>query len=190
MTTNPRHIIQSFFHGLGSDAFMAAHWPAKAYHEAGEPGRLPPVFQAPILHDLELLARVYRGPTFYFSGEGLVLQPVDRPPMDLYRAGCALYFGDVAPFVRGSRIFLNALESELGVAPGCTRMGVFAAPRDDGAATQYDTNDVFSVQLSGEKAFYVAPVKEVPNPAGMQYSTNTTPRPFHYPQMTAGFPDP
>ena len=190
MTTKQRHIIQSFFSALGSDDFMAQCWPGTAHHEDGVPARLPPVFQAPVLNDFEMLASVYQGPAFYFAGEGSVLQPVNRPPLELYRAGCTLYFGDVAPFVRGSRIFLGALESELGVAPGSTRMGVFASPQDDGAAVHYDTNDVFSIQLAGEKKFNIAPVKEVVNPAGMQYSTNTTPRPFHYPQMSAGFPDP
>ena len=190
MTTNKKHIIQSFFSSLGSDAFMAEHWPGVAHHEDGDPARLPPIFQAPVLNDFEMLANIYRGPAFYFAGEGSVLQPANRPPLELYRSGCTIYFGDVAPFVRGSRIFLGALESELGVAPGSARMGVFASPRDDGAAAHYDTNDVFSIQLSGDKKFYIAPVKEVVNPTGMQYSTNTTPRPFHYPQMSAGFPDP
>ena len=190
MTTNQRHIIQSFFSTLGSDGFMAQCWPGTAHHEDGGPARLPPIFKAPVLNDLEMLASVYRGPAFFFAGAGSVLQPVNRPPLELYRAGCTLYFGDVAPFVRGSRIFLGALESELGVAPGSARMGVFASPRDDSAAAHYDTNDVFSIQLAGRKKFNIAPVKEVVNPAGMEYSTNTTPRPFHYPQMSAGFPDP
>lgn len=185
-----RNIIQNFFGSLGSDAFMSGHWPRNAYHEHGDVRRLPPLFQAPILKDLETLSRIYRGPGFYFAGEGSTLLPLDRPAIELYRAGHTVYFGDVAPFIRGSRIFLAALEEELGVTPGCARMGVFASPQNNGAAVDYDTKDVFSIQLAGQKKFNIAPVKELANPAGMQYSTNTTPRPIHYPQMAAGFPDP
>jgi hypothetical protein len=190
MTDNIRNIIQSFFGSLGSDAFMGEYWPRIAYHEHGEVHRMPPVFQAPLLTDLETLSRIYRGPGFYFAGEGSMLRPLDRPALELYRTGHTVYFGDVAPFIRGSRIFLGALEAELGVNPGCARMAVFASPQNDGAAVHYDTNDVFSVQLAGQKQFNIAPVKELVNPTGMQYSTNTTPRPYHYPQMAAGFPDP
>ena len=188
--SNRRHIIQSFFSSLGGDEFMSRYWPGEPYHEDGDPERLPPVFQAPVLNDFEMLANVYRGPAFFFSGQGSVLQPVNRPPLELYRAGHTVNLGDVAPFIRGSRIFLGALEAELGVAPGCARMGVFASPQDDSAAPRYDSNDVFTVQLAGDRKINIAPVEEVQNPAGKQYSTNTTPRPFHYPQMPAGFPDP
>lgn len=190
MANRQRHIIQSFFGSLGSDAFMAQHWPTVPYHENGDPARLPPVFQAPILNDFEMLAQVYRGPAFYSSDESALPRPIDRPPLELYRAGCTLHFGDVAPFVRGSRIFLGAFESELGVTPGSARMSVLASPGSNGGPAHYDTNDVFSVQLAGQREFHAAPAKVVPNPTGMQYAVNTAPRPYHYPQMTAGFPDP
>ena len=190
MTDNIRNIIQNFFGSLGSDAFMSEYWPRIAYHEDGDVHRLPPVFQAPLLTELETLSRIYRGPGFYFAGEGSTLRPLDRPALELYQSGHTVYFGDVAPFIRGSRIFLGVLEEELGVTPGCARMAVFASPQNDGAAVHYDTNDVFSIQLAGQKRFNIAPVKELANPTGMQYSTSTTPRPFHYPQMSAGFPDP
>lgn len=183
-------IIQQFFSGSNRDAFMSEYWPRKAFHEHGSVQRLPPIFSAPILRDFESLARVYRGPGFFFAGEGSVLRPLEGPALDAYRAGHTVYFGDVAPFVRGSRIFLAALEKELGVTPGCARLGVFASPKNDGAAVHYDTNDVFSVQLHGNKKFNIAPVKELSNPTGMQYSRGTAPRPFHYPQMQLGFPDP
>ena len=103
MTTNQRHIIQSFFSALGSDDFMTQRWPGTAHHEDGNLSRLPPVFQAPVLNDFEMLASVYRGPAFFFAGAGSVLQPVNRPPLELYRAGCTLYVGEIAPGGRGSR---------------------------------------------------------------------------------------
>ena len=190
MSNTATALVEQFFGSLGRDGFFERFWPRTAYSEPGDPNRLPAVFRAPLLQEFEKLATHYRGPCFFFDGAGSMMRPLERPALEMYRAGHTIYLGDVAPFIKGSRIFLRELETELGVTPGCSRFGVFASPRNDGAAVHYDTNDVFSIQLRGQKKFNIAPVKELVNPTGMQYSRGTAPRPFHYPQMRSGFPDP
>ncbi len=185
-----RPIIDGLFNVLTASKFIADFWPNRAVHTHGNVTRLPSVFSSELLGDFTALAQRYRGPAFYFDAENGVMRPVDRPPLQLYRSGRTIYFGDVEPFIDGVTVFLREFEQELGVNPGCARMGVFASPQNDGATIHYDTNEVFSIQLIGSKQFHIAPLKELSYPAGLQYSTSTAPEKLHYPQMQNGFPDP
>jgi hypothetical protein len=183
-------VVEGFFAELGASRFFSEYWPGTPCQEHGDPDRLHALFRSPLLADFEALAQNYRGPTFYFAREASAMRPIDRPPAQLYREGRTIYFGNVEPFIHGASEFLRGLERELGVKPGCARIGVFASPQDDGATIHYDTNDVFSIQIKGDKQFNIAPVKELSYPAGTQYSQGTAPLRYHYPQMQHGFPDP
>ena len=190
MPDHPSPILQRLFQGVGASTFLEDSWPQKTFHQHGNASRLPPLFKSPLLKDIQALASQYRGPTFYFAGESGAMRPIDRPALQLYRDGRTIYFGNVEPFVEGATAFLRAFERELGVNPGCARIGVFASPQNDGATTHYDTNEVFSIQIAGNKKFHIAPLAELSYPAGMQYSRATKPEKSHFPQMQNGFPDP
>jgi hypothetical protein len=83
----------------------------------------------------------------------------------------------------------GGLERNLGIPPETARIGVFASPPGDGASCHYDTEDVISIQLTGSKAFHVAPVGEVPYPLGMRYSPGSAPDADLYPQVAGRFPE-
>jgi hypothetical protein len=66
---------------------------------------------------------------------------------------------------------------------------VWASPKDDGAATHFDGEDVFSIQLAGSKRFEVAPMTEYAYPFGPQFAPGAMAFDDMYPQLNHGFPD-
>jgi len=110
-------------------------------------------------------------------------------PKTLFNMGLTVYLDNIQPCLPKSPLVLQALERNLGIPPGTARIGAFASPPGDGAACHYDTEDVISIQLTGSKAFHVAPVEEVRYPVGMQYSPGSAPYTDLYPQVAGRFPE-
>jgi len=110
-------------------------------------------------------------------------------PKTLFDMGLTDYLDNIQPCLPTSPLVLQALERNLGIPPGTARIGAFASPPGDGAACHYYTEDMISIQLTGSKAFHVAPVEQVRYPIGMQYSPGAAPYSDLYPQVAGHFPD-
>lgn len=155
------------------------------------PARLPAPLRHAALNDVHALAQVYRGRLAFTSGpkspDMAAAEKVSA--RTLWQMGLTVYFNDITPYVPGLDGMLRQIETELGVRAGCARCGAFASPPGDGLACHYDAEEVISIQLRGRKRFYLAPVSELPQPYGMQYSPGCAPYDELYPQVAQRFPD-
>lgn len=171
--------------------FLSDHWPERTFVAHGDPARLPAFLRAPELASVEALSRHYRGGPLRFT-QGRRYQKMVRldqvDAMGLYRMGLTLQFEDIAPVVQGTAAALRQLEYELGINPGAARISAFASPVEDGLGVHFDAQDIFSIQLTGQKRFHIAPVEELQFPCGVQFVPGSEPFDELYPQAGGGFP--
>jgi hypothetical protein len=176
---------------LPARQFLREYWPERSYSAHGPLSRLPAVFSSRELSSFRSLVSNYQGWLGFGRGAqgGRMISVQQVNPAHLYEMGLSIYLPDIAPGVPGADAFLRALESELGVGPGCARMTVWASPQGDGAPTHFDGEDVFSVQLAGTKRWELAPMREYSFPVGPQYGPGAPITDDMYPQLERGFPD-
>ncbi len=184
-------MLDTLLKPLDTDRFFSDYWPDRTYASHGKPARLPALFRSDVLADFSNLAREYRGRLLITRGRNSpYMIPADSSSAEaLFGMGLTVYMDDIAPLLPAAADALAELEADFGIAPGTARIGAFASPTADGVAPHYDVEDVISIQLQGTKKFYVAPVEEVPYPAGMQYSPGDDPEDELYPQISGAFPD-
>ena len=184
-------VLESFIAPLTTEQFFAGYWPERVYASHGDLDRLPGMFRSPVLRDLETLSGHYHGRVLFTRGRhSPFMVPAENGcPKTLFDMGLTVYLDNIQPCLPKSPLVLQALERNLGISPGTARIGAFASPPGDGAACHYDTEDVISIQLTGSKAFHVAPVEEVRYPVGMQYSPGSAPYTDLYPQVAGRFPE-
>jgi len=184
-------VLESFIAPLTAEQFFAGYWPERVYASHGDLDRLPGMFRSPVLRDLETLSGHYHGRVLFTRGRhSPFMVPAENGcPKTLFNMGLTVYLDNIQPCLPKSPLVLQALERNLGISPGTARIGAFASPPGDGAACHYDTEDVISIQLTGSKAFHVAPVEEVRYPVGMQYSPGSAPYTDLYPQVAGRFPE-
>lgn len=172
--------------------FLAQHWPDRAYVAHGSPGRLPAALRAPELQSVEALAAKYRGPMAFgnATASSRTVGIEHASPALLVRMGLSLYVPDVVALVPALGALLRELEQELGAPPGSARIGAFAASPGNGVSCHFDAEEVFSIQLHGEKRFHIAKARDIEQPWGMQFNPGDPCFDDLYPQVPAGFPDP
>ena len=184
-------VLESFIAPLTAEQFFAGYWPERVYASHGDLERLPGMFRSPVLRDIESLSTNYHGRVLFTRGRhsSFMVPAENGCPKTLFNMGLTVYLDNIQPCLPKSPLVLQALERNLGIPPGTARIGAFASPPGDGAACHYDTEDVISIQLTGSKAFHVAPVEEVRYPVGMQYSPGSAPYTDLYPQVNGRFPE-
>ena len=184
-------VLESFIAPLTTEEFFSAYWPERVYASHGDLERLPGMFRSPVLQDIDTLSGHYHGRVLFTRGrQSSFMVPAENGcPKTLFDMGLTVYLDNIQPCLPKSPLVLQALERNLGISPGTARIGAFASPPGDGAACHYDTEDVISIQLTGSKAFHVAPVEQVRYPIGMQYSPGAAPYSDLYPQVAGNFPD-
>jgi hypothetical protein len=171
--------------------FLGGRWPERHFCVHRKFSDLPAALRGEELGGLDGLARHYRGPAAF--GRGAVDTRTfnsDAHPAHLFRLGYTVYLYDIAASVRGLPVWLAALERDLGVPVGSSKIGAFASPLGDGLPIHFDADDVISVQLSGSKTFEIAPVEGLRFPVGQQFGPGMLPDDELYPQATGGFPKP
>ena len=104
--------------------------------------------------------------------------------------GVSLYLPDLVDCLPGLAPLLRKLEQELGAPPGTARIGAFAAARGNGLTCHMDAEEVFSIQLVGEKRFHIATAPDIESPWGIQFNPGEPCDDDLYPQVGGGFPDP
>lgn len=186
-----RPALDGLLGAAGASAFLDGRWPERqhAVHRTVE--ALPAPLRVPALAGLDALAAHYRGPVTFGRGtRDARTAGADCDAAHLFRLGLSVYLPDVDACIPLLRPWLQALESDLGLPPGCTRIGAFASPRGDGVACHFDADDVISIQLAGRKTFAIAPVEGLRYPLGRQFGPGMVPGDELYPQAGAGFPQP
>src|ERR1700677_2941450 len=184
-------ILGSLLGEEGSRTFLAAHWPERHFHMHGPISRLPAILRCAELQSLDELAHRYTGPVAFGRGSTDTRTiNADTHASHLFKLGFTVYLSDIAAILAGGKAWLAALERELGVVAGCSKIGAFASPSGDGLPCHFDADDVISIQLSGSKTFEVAKGDDLPFPVGRQFGPNMLPADELYPQATQGFPRP
>jgi ribosomal protein L16 Arg81 hydroxylase len=172
--------------------FLDRYWPARHFATHGRLERLPPVFRAAELANLQTLAARHAGSVTF--GKGTLspgtIEIRGVPATSLYDMGMTVHLSHVEQHLPALAATLRQLEQELGLPAGCARASVFASPQADGVSCHFDAEDVFSIQLRGSKRFHVAPVEELRNPIGIQFGPRMPLFDDIYPQAAAGFPRP
>jgi hypothetical protein len=184
-------ILASLFGPEEGQVFIQARWPERNFHVHGPVERLPSVLRCPELRGLDALARRYTGAVAF--GRGSIdarTMSADANACNLFKLGFTVYLSDIAAILPEGRVWLLALERELGVVAGCSKIGAFASPRGDGLPRHFDGEDVISVQLEGSKTFDIAKVDPLAFPVGRQFGPNMLPSDELYPQAGGGFPCP
>jgi Cupin superfamily protein len=183
--------LAALFGTNGVRDFLGGYWPERHFCIQRKFSDLPAVLRSDELGGLNGLARHYRGPAAF--GRGAVDTRTfnsDAHPAHLFRLGYTVYLYDIAASVPGVPTWLAALERDLGVPGGSSKIGAFASPLGDGLPIHFDADDVISVQLSGSKTFEIAPVEGLRFPVGQQFGPGMLPGDELYPQASAGFPKP
>lgn len=185
-------IIDSLFTPRSTALSLRETWPELALSAHGPLERLPPYLRSETLRSFAHLAARYHGRISFgnaATGTGTAVA-YDVPATLLRQMGLSLYLPDLAACVPGTDDFLRALEQELGAQSGSARIGAFAAAVHNGVTSHYDAEEVISVQLEGSKRFYIAPMREIRFPYGMQFGPGYEAFDDLYPQMDAGVPRP
>ena len=103
----------------------------------------------------------------------------------LYETGFTLYFHSLdSPRLSE---WTAALDEELGLVPGATRVSAFASRRGLGLKAHYDANVNFVCQAAGVKRWRIAPNTHVKNPT-VGYAVGNTPSPQQAAEAPDGFP--
>lgn len=190
--TNTTPILAALFSPYPAADFLRLHWPDKAFAAHGSPQRLPSVLRVPELQSLEALAAKYRGRLSFGNAttSSRTVGIENTNPASLLRMGLSLYMVDIVLMVPALAEMLRQLERELGAPTGTARIGAFAAPPSNGVTCHFDAEEVFSIQLQGEKRFHIAKASEIEQPWGMQFNPGDPCFDDLYPQVPTGFPDP
>ena len=190
--TNPTPILAALFSPHPAADFLRLHWPDEAFAAHGSPQRLPPALRVPELQSVEALAAKYRGRLSFGNAttSSRTIGIENTNPASLLRMGLSLYMVDIAAMIPALGELLRQLERELGAPTGSARIGAFAAPPANGVTCHYDAEEVFSIQLQGEKRFHIAKAPDIEQPWGMQFNPGDPCFDDLYPQVAAGFPDP
>lgn len=183
-------LVKNLFAPYSKTTFLSEYWPDQALSAHGNLDRLPDYLRSDALRSFAKLAARYHGNiTFGNAATGnRTAIAKDVPATLLRQMGLSLYLPDLAAYVPGTEEFLRGLELELGAQPGTARIGAFAAAVHNGVTSHFDAEEVISVQLEGEKRFYITPMREIPYPYGMQFGPGYASFDDLYPQIAAGIP--
>lgn len=190
MATPP--LFDTLFSSLPAPNFLQAYWPDRACWSDGSPERLPEPLRHPLLRSIDALTAGYRGRVSFGNartGSRTVAVEHINPGM-LLKMGLSLYLPEIERLIPGLTALLREAEAAVGAPPGCARIGAFIAPQENGVTCHMDAEEVISVQLIGEKRFYLSRTTGLEQPFGMQFNPGDLTYDDMYPQATDGFPDP
>ena len=194
MSSHDKPALQSLLSPRSVDEFLSDYWPDKALYFAvdGDPARLPEFLHTNELSSFDALASVNRRPIAFGNGprSAHMVATDARNASNLYAMGLTVYFDNITRVIPGAKKFARQMTRELGLNERAARVSAWASPVENGAAPHYDPTEVFSIQLRGTKLFELAWVKEVPAPAGKQYTPGASRMTEEtFAQMANGFPD-
>jgi cupin superfamily protein len=190
--TNTTPVLAALFSPHSPTDFLRLYWPDRPFAAHGSPQRLPSALRVPELQSVKALAAKYRG-RMAFGNAATTSRTVvieNTNPALLLRMGLSLYMVDIVAMVPTLGDLLRQLERELGAPARTARIGAFAAPPSNGVTCHFDAEEVFSIQLHGEKRFHIGGAPDIEQPWGMQFNPGDPSFDDLYAQVPAGFPDP
>jgi len=183
-------ILQSM---LGDEVLpqLIKSWPDKCFNAHGPLNRLPEPFSDNILSSITTLTAAYQGGLLEFDSskeKNKMYRSADGTASEVMKRGATAYLDDVSPLLNQADTFVNALEQELNIKSGSTRLTIFLSAAGSGAPVHYDALDVISIQLVGSKKFFTSPLQQIRFPYDRQYSEGGLPFTALYPQISQGYP--
>jgi hypothetical protein len=168
-----------------SKPFVSGYFPEKLYIANGPVERLAGLVD----WEFDALVKMKKHHTkaFFRSIDGkaqsiFVQEGQERP---LYEAGFTIYFHNLkSPAIAE---WVDAIDEELGLLRGHTRVAGFASKRGQGLKAHYDQNDNFVCQAKGTKRWRLAPNTSVRHPT-LGYSMGGKVLPAHEVEAPDGFP--
>ena len=182
--------LGALFSPAHAETFINDYWPKRLFFAQLDPEQLPIFFQSDALQGYESLAAVYEGQlAITHRDDGAQMLPASKVhAAERMASRATVMFEDIGAQIPGADEFLLQLETELGINYKSTVLSAWASASDSGVGCHYDSQDVISVHLKGQKRWEVAPATELLNPVFNQYSPGTVPRDELYSQMRSGFP--
>lgn len=134
--------------------FIRDLWPEAPFVNHGSPDRLGGFLFDSVQEIFDLKCSLTRA--FFRSREGKpTSMGINREQMlPLYNAGATIYLHSVN--AERFKPWVHAIDAELGLAPGATRVSGFASRCGLGVPTHYDLNDNFVIQVKGTKRWRIA----------------------------------
>jgi ribosomal protein L16 Arg81 hydroxylase len=178
--------LRSLFNLDDPASFVAHFWPDRLFLARGPVERLAGLVD----YDFDALVRMQKHHTTAFfrtlDGESKSLAVQAGQERPLYEAGFTIYFHNLRS--PGIDEWVAALDAELGLVRGVTRVAGFASRRGLGLKPHYDQNDNFVCQARGMKRWRIAPNHHVRYPT-LGYTMGAKPLPVHEVEAADGFPD-
>jgi ribosomal protein L16 Arg81 hydroxylase len=165
--------------------FLDSCWPDKLHLARGPVTRLAGLVDYDV--DEIIAMRKHHTRANFRTLEGKSRQMSVEPGHEkaLYDAGFTLYFHSLSS--PGTNEWIAALDQELGLVPGATRVSAFASRRGRGLKAHYDQNDNFICQAAGQKRWRIAPNTHVKHPT-VGYAVGNPPTPQQAAEAPNGFP--
>lgn len=171
-----------------ASTFMTEGWMDRHFVAHGPVERLAGLCD----HDLDALCRMRTGYTraFFRTATGAIksidLRSGQGQERTAYEAGATVYFhGLEAPALAE---WLRAIDEELGLVAGLSRISAFASLTGKGLTPHYDLNDNFVCQARGLKRWRIAPNHHVRHPL-FGYTVGAPLTPAHRVEAPGGLPD-
>jgi 50S ribosomal protein L16 3-hydroxylase len=165
--------------------FLDSHWPDRLHLARGPVARL----EGLVDYDLDQIIAMPKNHTRAnfrtLDGASRVMAVEPGKEMALYDAGFTIYFHSLnSPRMKE---WTSALDEELGLVPGATRVSAFASRRGIGLKPHYDANVNFVCQAVGVKRWRIAPNTHVINPT-VSYAVGNPPTPQQHAEAPNGLP--
>jgi ribosomal protein L16 Arg81 hydroxylase len=177
--------LSTLFNLSDPKTFTEGYWPDKMFVARGSVNRLAGLvdFDLPAL--IAMPKRYTRAFFRTIEGASSSIIVTEGNERALYDAGFTLYFHSLKgpPLER----WMQALDRELGLVRGATRVSAFASRRGLGLKPHFDMNDNFVCQAQGVKRWRIAPNTHVKNPT-VGYTVGDRPNPKQVAEAPEGFP--
>lgn len=148
-----------------ASSFITSFWPDRSFVGEGARQRLENFLYDDIRQLLPLdvtYVRAFPRPDGKSAKRINPIMITREQIMPLYDAGFTIYFHSLSS--PKFTPWTEALDRELGLAPGATRVSAFASRHGPGVPTHFDPNDNFVIQSKGVKRWRIAPNLHVKHP--------------------------
>jgi ribosomal protein L16 Arg81 hydroxylase len=177
--------LRAMFNVDSAETFVTEYWPDKLFLAHGPVGRLAGL----VSYDFDALAQMAKHHTEAFcrTPEGKAIALVVQPGQEraLYDAGFTIYFHNLSS--PSLHEWVGALDAELGLVRGVTRVAAFASRHGTGLPPHYDQNDNFVCQARGAKRWRIASNTHVQYPT-LGYTIGAKVGEVHKMEAPNGFP--
>ncbi len=159
--------LTTLFGSAGASQFSGDTWPERPVVGHGPLARLPAEFASGALCSVDALSEVYQGSISIHRNYGRKQTGVGvqgGTPRDFFALGLSMVLEDVRDSVPGVHDWLSALESEVGMPPGHTKLVGFAGRKGEGVLPHWDSKEGILIQVQGRKRIRLSPNADVQFP--------------------------